>query len=97
MPHLCCRLSLGYHMLLLGVNLALLDGRDVGVYSDIPIESHGKILKTKYYKSQEPTSGTVGRAGRRHSDSTAGGQYILVLLSMDMIILKIWNTVPLVC
>jgi hypothetical protein len=39
-------------MLLLGVNLALLDGRDVGVYSDIPIESHGKILKTKYYKSQ---------------------------------------------
>ena len=52
MPHLCCRLSLGYHMLLLGVNLALLDGRGVGVYSDIPIESHGKILKTKYYKSQ---------------------------------------------
>ena len=36
----------------LGVNLALLNGRDVGVYSDIPIESHGKVIKAKYFKSQ---------------------------------------------
>ena len=35
-----------------GVSLKLLDGKDVGIVSDIPCEAHGKILKTKYYKSR---------------------------------------------
>jgi hypothetical protein len=30
----------------------MLDGRQIGIISDIPCEAHGKVLKTKYYKSR---------------------------------------------